>query len=100
MKTFITELKALLEQNGMFESQSQDVIDLMLEGEKDSPMNSRWNKNPEDYPSSIRNIIWETCKHYALVYIDEKHPKAWFRPCFLPHDQQREFLKQNNIYVS
>ena len=98
-KTFITELKAKLEQNGMFESQAQAVIDLMLEGEKDSPMNNRWNESPDGYPGMLFNIIWETCRTYALKYIDEKCPLAWFRPCFLPHDQQQEFLKQNNVSI-
>ena len=98
-KTFISRLKKELELNGMFESQAQAVIELMIEGEKDSSMNNRWNESPDNYPEGLFNSVWELCKTYALKYTEENCPHAWFRVCFFPTHEQQAFLKQNNISV-
>ncbi len=92
MKTFLSELQARLEQNGMFESQAKAVIQLMLEDEVSSIMGQRWTENPDHYPPSLVDMLWVSCSRYALRYIDQHCPQAWFRPCFLPPSEQAAFL--------
>lgn len=99
-KTFVSELQARLEQNGMFDSQAKAVMQSMLEGEADSSMAQRWTDDPDAYPPVMLNVLWVTCASYALKYIDKHCPQAWFRPCFLPASEQAAFLTQTQAKES
>lgn len=94
MASFIKQLKVHLERNGMSITQAQAVIERMVSGEADSSMPTRWQEDTGDYPPMLYNLIWGICKTYALKYIDSECPMAWFRPCYLPEAEQREFLRK------
>ena len=92
--SFIEKLQQELQANGMFESQAQAVVESLKIGEAESAMASIWNRQVDGYPPTIWNIFWRTACVYALKYIDAHAPKAWFRPVFLPADEQETFLQQ------
>lgn len=94
--TFLSKLRSDLQSNGMFENQALEVLDRMIKAEHEAKgsMASRWNDDVEGYPEGVYTVLWLTCKHYALQYIDDVCPAAWFRPCFLPPAEQEAFIKE------
>lgn len=79
----------------MLSNQVEDVMTNFIKGEEDSSMASRWLEDPESYPEILYHLQWRILCTYALKYIDEHAPKAWFRPVFLPPDEQEAWLKEN-----
>lgn len=90
---FIEKLERDLEANGMFPDQVQAVMVLFMEDNNKTSMGQRVYEDVNNYPEMIYNILWLTCKTFALKYIDETCPKAWFRAAFLPPNEQDEYLK-------
>lgn len=90
--TFLAKLADDLEVHGMLPNQVEDVMSIFVEGERDSSMSSRWMDDPEGYPPILYQLTWEMLRIYALKYIDEFAPKAWFRPVFLPPVERDEWL--------
>ena len=93
--TFLRKLANDLEHNGMFPRQVVDVMAAFFAGEEHSGMAGRWLEDPDSYPEIIYHLQWRILCTYALKYIDEHAPKAWFRPVFLPPDEQEAWLKEN-----
>lgn len=88
--TLAEEVKAFLYQNGMFESQAEDVFNLLVKDESMEVMKGRWGDKAEDYGGApMLAMVKISVKPIALKYIDENCPQAWFRPMFLPFAEQK-----------
>lgn len=94
----ILHLAAWLIKNGMFPRQAAGTLELMVLGEANNAVSSRWLDPASDYPTALIDILHATCKIYALRYCDEQCPEAWFRPVFLPAEEQAEFLRTGETY--
>ncbi len=77
-------LKKRLCDNGLSDQQAQEVMDREIEEDAEGQklMAHRWNDRMEDYPAAMLNVLWFSVRRRTLQYIDEKCPKAWFRPMF------------------
>lgn len=93
--TFLYKLFNALLEHGMMEVQAYAVMEMFLDGEKDSAMSQRWLDDPEGYPDVIYNLQWRLLTTYALKYVDEYTPKAWYRPVFLSPAEQEKWLAEN-----
>jgi hypothetical protein len=95
--TFLYKLFNDLLEYGFFEGQAYEVMDSFIEGEyvQQSAMCQRWCEDPSSYPDMIYHLQWRLLQTYALQYIDNHTPNAWFRPCFLAPDAQEKWLEEN-----
>lgn len=93
--TFLRKLAKDLEHNGMMPRQVADVMDTFFTGEENTSMAERWLEDPESYPPIVYQLQWRILCTYALKYIDERAPKAWFRPVFLSPSEQEKWLAEN-----
>lgn len=96
MTTFKQFAEQFLTDNGMFDNQVADVMKRLMESEAADPMRGRWDQAMSGYPAIMKNVLVLNVKAEALKYIDENCPEAWFRPCFLPADQQKAFMEETS----
>jgi hypothetical protein len=94
--TFYQLIEKMMADNGMFDTQIKECMPRMDEHEALELMRGRMSEDQSAYPAPMANMILMNAKIVILEYIDEKCPEAWFRPCFLPQDQQQQFMKDRN----
>lgn len=80
--TFEEELKRLLTDNGMFDSQEASEI-METVKRQDKVMLHRWSADISGYPDTVINVLWLSVRQEALKYIDANCPLAWFRSMFV-----------------
>ena len=69
--------------NGMFENDVVEVIELAKKDEAlGDIMQGRWGDDLEGYPPFMKNVFLVSLNSVAIKFIDEKMPKALFRPVF------------------
>ncbi len=78
------KLKKMLFDCGMHEDRCGAVIEL-VKTETSKSMGKHWEDAADGYPDCLLSALWLVAKHYALEYIDENCPEAWFRPMFEPN---------------
>lgn len=93
--TFLNSLYGDLLKNGMFDHQATPIMEAFIADQRGSGMGSRFFDDPSGYPPVLYQLQWRLLCTYALAYIDEECPKAWFRPVFLPPNEQEAWLAQN-----
>jgi hypothetical protein len=93
-KTFAEDLHSWLQTNGMSETQTEAVLAKMLAGESENAAKLPLDRVMKGYPEALTYLLRRICAKYALTYIDENCPAAWFRPCFLPQEEQLELLEE------
>ena len=77
------KIKDMLIENGMFDGQADQVLDLLIDDLAARSMTGRWNDDIEGYHSQLLAVIWRSARRIALGWIDENLPQAWFRPMFV-----------------
>jgi hypothetical protein len=83
--TFENFTRNYLFERGMIDPQIQFVIEMAKTDSDnifDGTMVGRWNDNMGDYPEVTTLMFPLLINVFALKYIDDNCPKAWFRPCF------------------
>lgn len=95
---FIETFKEQLESNGMSEADAYAVIQRMVDADATSPTKvaHRLVEDVGNYSVEFYNILWCILKTYALAYIDEKQPRAWYRPVFLPPVEVSKWMQENS----
>ena len=63
---------------GMFEEQARQVLDNMVANMPE--MAERWNDTWLHYPLQMQPVLWITTKSYALEWVNENLPNAWYKP--------------------
>ena len=81
--TMKDKMKALLMQNGMFESEAEQVMEMAKNDTRLADMKSRWNDDIEGYPPQLLNVVWFSVKRNALLWIDANIPQAYYRNFFI-----------------
>jgi len=81
----------------------EDVLDIMpklmkaLKEQSDAIGYDGFKGDPNDYPAIVWVMVYNgIVKPIVLEWIDENYPKAWFRPMYLPKEEQDKFIKTNN----
>jgi len=70
---------------GMFRPDVEKVMDLVVADEKNLfPKALRWSDPAGGYPPGLGDALFLSAKVYALEYIDEHQPEAWYRSLFVP----------------
>ncbi len=82
MTTVREKMEEMLYQNGLFEDQAKEIMDIAVESDSFESMKENWNKDASGYPPIIINICWVGVKGVALKWIDNNVPEAWFRDVF------------------
>lgn len=78
------KLIQILIDNGLFESQAEEVMEIAIP-ELNSLIENysiTWNRPSEEYPDVIYNILFNSMKPTVLKWIEENKPQAWFKPMF------------------
>lgn len=75
-------IKKLID-NGMFDSQAKEVMDLAMKNQELSLDKIQWTSDESGYPKTLMSTVWLSISLIALDWIDENLPKAWFRPMFV-----------------
>lgn len=79
------KLEGMLIQNGMFESQAKEVMELSIP-ELNTLLGDykiTFNTLASEYPNVIYDILFLSIKPIALKWIEANKPEAWFKPMFL-----------------
>lgn len=72
-----------LTDRGMFDDQAATVFEAFKNDNQNEAMLLRWNDLVDDYPVSMRAVLLLGIKTFALKWIDENCPQAWFRSMFV-----------------
>ena len=75
-------IKEKLIENGMFESQADEVLSIAKDEELLGDMKGRWGDDVRDYPAFMMPVIWLSVKSVAAEWIEKNAPEAWFKPIF------------------
>ena len=81
--TMKDKMKALLMQNGMFESEAEQVMEMAKNDTCLTDMKNRWNDDIEGYPPPLLKVVWFGVKKNALLWIDANIPQAYYRNFFI-----------------
>lgn len=83
---------------GMFESQAQEIMDLYVNDPRNLIEVHIWDDYANDYPNTMKNVLWIGVKEFAFQWIKDNLPEAWFRPMFEFTEQELcEQIRQKNI---
>lgn len=77
----IESIKKTLVQNGMSDTQVNEVIKLATPELEILAKEHGMSLNGE-YPNIINNMVYMYVKPIALKWIEENKPMAWFKPMF------------------
>jgi hypothetical protein len=81
--TYMQWMKAELAANGLFDSQVEEVVPLIVNDPLFArTMTDRWNDSMDGYPEMMKRVLWLSICHIVLAYIDRTCPQAWFRAIF------------------
>lgn len=69
-------------QRGMFPDQAKAVVEKAMEHKANEAMKGRWNDSIDGYPKPLLVALTLSINDAAVAYIEEKCPKAWFKPMF------------------
>lgn len=77
-------LHAMLTDRGMFDSQADKVLaDFIPAMNKESnEYNITWDRPADEYPDIMYSLWFQQLKVYALNWLNENAPEAWFKPMF------------------
>lgn len=78
------KLEQMLVNNGMFESQAKNVMEIAIP-ELNNILDDykfTFDRPASEYPNVIYNILFLHIKPIALKWIEENVPMAWFKPMF------------------
>ncbi len=78
------KLQGMLVNNGMFESQAKEVMEIAMPELNNlvEDYQITFDRPASEYPSVIYNILFLAIKPIALKWIEEKIPMAWYKPMF------------------
>jgi len=83
--TVKNKLINMLVNNGMFEQQATEVIELSMPelNELADDYNIKFESPSNQYPDLMYNLWYVSIKPIALKWIDDNKPMAWYREMFL-----------------
>lgn len=70
--------------HGMFNSQALKVVDYAIPELKhlEDFHSITWDRPASEYPNVLHGILFSAIKPFALKWIEDNLPKAWFKPMF------------------
>jgi len=79
------KLEKMLMENGMFESQAKEVMNLAKPNIEKLVENYHLdlNQNSDEYPNAIYSVLFLAIKPIALEWIEKNIPLAWYKPMFM-----------------
>ena len=82
--TIKNKLIQMLKNNGMFESQAEEVMKIAEPILKKLVENYSLNleEDTKNFPEVITKVLYLSVKPIALIWIEENKPLAWFKPMF------------------
>ncbi len=83
--TFEEKMLVLMEDRGMTMGQAKEVLDLAKQTEALKVMAGRWQDSVKGYPIEAIVAIWYSVRVFALSWIDDNLPLAFYRSLF-EHD--------------
>jgi hypothetical protein len=80
---FIEELKGMLLNNGLADSQAQDILEkFVAQAENDTKKVLSSSKDKGDYPLMVYSLVWVDVKRFVLLWARDNCPMAWWLPVF------------------
>ena len=78
------KLENMLVNNGMFESQAKEVMEIAIP-ELNSLVKDyqiTFDRPAMEYPTAVYNVLFLAIKPIALKWIEANVPMAWYKPMF------------------
>jgi hypothetical protein len=80
---FIEELEVMLLNNGLADSQAQDVLEkFVAQAENDTKKVLSSSKDKGDYPLMVYSLVWVDVKGFVLLWAKDNCPMAWWLHMF------------------
>lgn len=93
-----------LKENGVPEEYAKKIMQNVIKDSKENPqsinriMHDRWNEDITDAPPLILNLVYYGIEPFALEFIKERCPDAFFRPVFdKEHPLRKEFDSRQKV---
>lgn len=80
--TFYEYCIEYLRKNRMWEKQASAVMGRVVSATENSSLVELWDSDIDGDPLETRAALMAMLNRYALEWIDENLPPAWFRPMF------------------
>lgn len=61
--TFEEKITQLLVENGLFDDQAKEIMELVKADQANEAMQNRWNDDTEGYPGSVLAVLWVGVKN-------------------------------------
>lgn len=71
-----------LQERGFFADNAKTVMQTVKAAKENKSMVGRWGDDMSGYPHQIVIGLSLSVRDYALIWIDENCPEAWYRPVF------------------
>ena len=83
--TIREKLTKMLTENGMFDSQAEEVMKLAEPRIKElvDDYDLDLNRSSDEYPTPIYAVLFLSIKPIALEWIEKNIPLAWYKPMFM-----------------
>ena len=75
----------------MNDTQAKGCIDLYIEKRKEEAAKIPLDKRV--YEEALQRLFYVVLKPYALEYIEQTCPGAWFKPMLLPQNELNKFIE-------
>lgn len=75
--------RAQLKKNGMSQDQAEACLSLFVKSDLAEPMLGRFEQELDQFVNVELAALVGNLKLFALEWIDENCPRAWFRPMFV-----------------
>jgi hypothetical protein len=80
--TIKERLIKLGEENGLWQQEAEQIVDVMIAEDREKTMVGRWNDQADGYPQQMIAVLWMSFKFTADKWLKENKPMHWARPMF------------------
>lgn len=98
MNTY-NKLKAYLTERGMSDEQAESVMkDFVPAMNREAgEYHITWDRPASEYPDIMFSLWIKQLQVYALNWLNENKPQAWFKPMFMNAKDREDLLKQTQL---
>jgi hypothetical protein len=82
MATINQKLNSLLQENGLWPKDAENVLELFKKEDNIKSLNIHWNDDTSGYPTVFLSSIWYALRRFTLSWIEKNQPDAWYKQIF------------------
>ena len=94
--TFNILCKKHLVNNGLSNLAADNIMHVVRAAPENESMSGRWADDVGEYPAVMQRMVLLTINRYALRWIEQNCPDAWFKAMFDPADPIHQIVDLNS----